>query len=107
MLALAVGGTSDHVHLLLSLPPIISVDDAVTSIKRASAAWINDCAIPRREFAWQGGYGAFSISTQDIPTTIDYIRTQQEYHLTRTYREEYIGILDEHGIEYDLEGLWE
>ena len=107
MHVMAVGGTADHVHLLLSLPPTLSVDDAVTGIKQASAAWINDCAHAHREFAWQEGYGAFSLSSEDIATTIDYIQTQHEHHLTQTYKEEYVAILDEYGIEYDLEGLWE
>ena len=101
MKALAIGGTNDHVHTLLSLPATMSVAKAIQLIKGGSSKWIHD-QLPRyRKFAWQEGYGAFSVSVLQMKSVISYINGQPEHHRKRTFEEEFLEFLDKHGVEYD------
>jgi len=101
MKALSVGGTDDHVHVLLSLPSTLSVAKAVQVIKGGSSKWISEQFPLLRDFEWQEGYGAFGVSISQIARTMDYIAGQEEHHRTRTFEEEFIRFLERHGIEYD------
>lgn len=101
MKALGVGGTDDHVHLLLSLPSTLSVAKAVQIIKGGSSKWISEQFPLQRDFEWQEGYGAFGVSISRIARTREYIAGQEEHHRTRTFEEEFIRFLERHGIEYD------
>lgn len=101
MKALAVGGTDDHVHMLVSLPATLSVAKAIQLIKGASSKWVHDTFPPLATFAWQEGYGAFSVAVSGVDDTIAYIDTQEEHHRTRTFEDEFITFLKRHGIEYD------
>ena len=74
MKALSVGGTKDHVHLLLSLPAMLSVAKAMQLIKGGSSKWVHDSFPQHRAFAWQEGYGAFSIGISDVQRTIAYMK---------------------------------
>ena len=101
MKALAIGGTNDHVHTLLSLPATMSVAKAIQLIKDGSSKWIHD-QLPRyRKFAWQEGYGAFSVSVSQMKSVISHINGQTEHHRKRTFEEEFLEFLDKHGVEYD------
>jgi putative transposase len=99
--ALAVGGTQDHVHALLSLPATLPVAKAVQLIKAGSSKWVHDTQPEMRDFAWQEGYGAFSIGTSQVDETVRYIARQAEHHATCGFEEEYVAFLHRHGIEYD------
>lgn len=99
--ALAVGGVEDHVHILISLPSTLAVAKAVQLIKGGSSKWIHDEFPGRRDFAWQEGYGAFSIGVSQVDDTIRYIANQAEHHRVKAYEEEFIAFLERHGIEYD------
>jgi REP element-mobilizing transposase RayT len=101
MKAIAIGGTADHLHALLSLPATISFAKAVQLIKGGSSKWIHDTFHEHRKFAWQEGYGAFSVSPSQLEKTIAYIQRQKEHHRRRNFQEEFIDLLDKHGIEYD------
>jgi REP element-mobilizing transposase RayT len=101
MKALAIGGTTDHMHALLSLPGMMSFAKAVQLIKGGSAKWINDTFRGPRKFEWQEGYGAFSVSASEVPKTIAYINNQKEHHRKKTFQEEFLELLTKHGIEYD------
>ena len=101
MKALAVGGTADHVHALLSLPAMMSFAKAVQLIKGGSSKWLHDTFSSQKQFAWQEGYGAFNVSTSLVPKTIAYIKNQKEHHRRRTFQEEFLELLKKHGIEYD------
>jgi REP element-mobilizing transposase RayT len=101
MKALAVGGAADHVHVLLSLPATISVAKAMQLLKGNSSKWIHETFRELRSFAWQGGYGAFSIGVSGIEETRAYIRNQVEHHRTRTFREEVVMFLQRHGLAFD------
>jgi len=104
--ALAVGGIEDHVHLLLSLATTLSIAQALQQIKGASSKWIHDTFPEHRDFAWQEGYGAFSIGVSQVAHTLSYIRSQAEHHRNRTFQEEFIAFLKKHGIEYDERYVW-
>jgi putative transposase len=99
--AMAIGGVEDHVHLLLSLPATISVAKAIQSIKGASSKWVHETFSEHRSFAWQEGYGAFSIGVAQVDATIAYIQSQAEHHRRTTFQEEFRMFLKKHGIEYD------
>lgn len=101
MKALAIGGTADHVHALLSLPGMMSFAKAVQLIKGGSSKWVHDTFLRREKFGWQEGYGAFSVSASQVPKTIAYINNQKEHHRRRTFEEEFLDLLKKHGIEYD------
>ena len=99
--ALAVGGTDDHVHLLLSLPATMSIAKVIQLIKGGSSKWIHDTFPTHQEFAWQAGYGAFSVAVSGIDQTVAYINRQEAHHQTQSFRDELLGFLERHGIPYD------
>ncbi|MEO8435181.1 MAG: transposase [Pyrinomonadaceae bacterium] len=101
MKALAIGGTEDHIHSLLSLPATMSVAKAVQLIKGGSSKWIHDNFFQHQKFAWQEGYGAFSVSASQVKKTISYIQNQKEHHRKKTFQEEFLEFLIKHGVEYD------
>jgi putative transposase len=98
MKALAIGGASDHVHMLLSLPATLSVAKAMQLLKGNSSKWIRETFPKMHLFAWQEGYGAFSIGVSGVDRTVAYIRSQAEHHRTRSFRQEYAAMLKTHGF---------
>ena len=106
MKALAVGGIEDHVHIVLSIPSRMEIAKALQLIKGGSSKWIHDTFSNQRGFAWQEGYGAFSIGISQLEATIAYVNSQPEHHHKRTFEEEFLAILDRHGIVYDLRYVW-
>lgn len=102
--ALAINGTADHVHLLVSLPPTVCVADAIRVVKANSSKWAHEKF--QASFAWQNGYGAFSVSLSAASEVIEYIRRQEEHHRRMTFQQELVAILKEHQIEYDERYIW-
>ena len=100
---LAVGGTANHVHLLLALPPTVPVAEAVQKLKANSSRWLGEHGIA---FQWQEGYGAFSVSSSLLKTVQGYIRNQAEHHRKRTFEEEFRALLDKSGVAYDAQRLF-
>ena len=107
MKAVAVGGTDDHVHILLSLPATITLAKAAQMIKGGSSLWIHETFPNQRNFAWQEGYGAFTVSVSQLDKTIAYINNQETHHRKKTFQEEYLEFLKKHGVEYDNRHLWD
>ncbi|TMP91418.1 MAG: IS200/IS605 family transposase [Verrucomicrobia bacterium] len=101
MKTLAIGGVADHVHVLLSLPATISVAKAMQLLKGNSSKWIRETFPKMRAFAWQEGYGAFSVGVSGVDATVTYIRNQAAHHRTRSFREEYVAMLKKHGFAYE------
>jgi REP element-mobilizing transposase RayT len=101
MKALAIGGTRDHIHALLSLPATMSFAKAVQLIKGGSSKWVHDTFAEHRKFAWQDGYGAFSVSPSRLARTIAYINNQKEHHRKKSFEEEFMELLDKHEIAYN------
>jgi putative transposase len=104
---LCIGGVADHVHLLISLPTTLSVAKAVQIIKGGSSTWVHGAFIPLQHFAWQSGYGAFTVSASHIGETIRYIRNQEDHHRLKSFQEEYVAFLKKHGIQFDERYLWD
>jgi len=98
--ALAISGATDHVHVLLSLPPTLSVAKAIQLLKGNSSKWIHETFPKMRSFEWQQGYGAFSIGISAMDSTIAYIRGQANHHRARSFREEFQTMLHRHGFDY-------
>jgi putative transposase len=105
--ALAINGMEQHVHLLVSLPPSVSVSDALRFIKANSCKWVHEKWPRRSSFAWQLGYGAFSVSKSNVPEVVDYIRNQEEHHGKISYEEEFVAFLRKHEIEFDERYIWD
>jgi len=107
MKALAIGGEADHLHLLLSLPATLSVSKAMQLLKGNSSKWLRETFPELRSqgFAWQEGFGAFSIGVAGMEDTIRYIQAQEEHHRTKSFREELEVILKKHGYDYTPEML--
>jgi putative transposase len=102
--AVAVGGTDNHVHLLLSLPATMTLAKAMQLLKGGSSKWMNDSGA--NAFAWQQGYGAFSVGISQQADTISYIRSQAEHHHKHGFEDEFLAFLKKHGIEYDPSHVW-
>ena len=96
-----MGGTADHIHLLLSLPTSLSIADAIRLIKGNSAQWINNTIENRDYFQWQKGYGAFSIGISQVKHTIAYINGQKEHHKQMTLIEECELFLKKHKMNFN------
>ncbi|HZR06395.1 MAG TPA: IS200/IS605 family transposase [Candidatus Udaeobacter sp.] len=96
----AIGGVADHVHILFSLPATLSIAKATQLLKGNSSKWIRETFPKMRSFAWQEGYGAFSVGISGIDATVNYIRNQTEHHQTRSFRAEFIAMLQKHGFTY-------
>lgn len=99
LLTFAVGGMEDHVHLLFRLPPTMPLASAVTLVKSNSSKWIRE---QKKNFAWQEGYGAFSVSSSNVAAVIKYIDTQEARHRKISFENEFISLLKKHGMTYDL-----
>lgn len=102
-----VGGTEDHVHLLCRLTRTMSQADWVKEIKRVSSVWIKHRNSSLASFAWQGGYGAFSVSASAIDKTCRYIADQPEHHKKQTFQDEYRAFLRKHNMAWDERYVWE
>jgi putative transposase len=98
---LCIGGTSDHIHILASLPTVISISKVAQVVKGGSSKWIHDTFPDMRAFSWQDGYGAFSVSVSHVSETIAYIINQPAHHTKRSFEEEYIAFLKKHAVEYN------
>ena len=105
--AYRVGGVADHVHLAIALPRTKSVADVIELLKTASSKWVK-IQFPRlNNFAWQQGYGAFSIGASELENLIHYIDNQEEHHRVKTFQEEYRLFLSKYEIEYDERYVWD
>jgi putative transposase len=100
-----VGGVADHVHLAIRLSRTSTIAKLVQELKTSSSKWLKTHA--SAQFAWQRGYGAFSVSPTDLEALQTYIDNQEEHHRTRSYQGEYLALLKKYGIEYDEQYMWD
>ena len=105
--ALLIGGTSNHVHGLLSISTDISIGQAMSKLKSLSTGWIHKMFAHAGDFAWQSGYGVFSVSTSKIQEVQRYISRQEEHHKTITFEEEFVKLLQRHGVSFDPNKTWD
>ncbi len=103
----AAGGMPDHIHLLVSLGRQVSIAEVLRLLKTNSSRWIHETYPDCRGFAWQSGYGAFSVSFSHLDRVRDYLARQAEHHRVVTFQEEYRAFLERHHIAFDERYLWE
>jgi REP element-mobilizing transposase RayT len=99
---LCAGGPKDHIHLYVQISATITVAKLVNTVKSNTARWIHHSIPHRRDFKWQHGYGAFSISASEDAVLREYIRNQERRQREKPSTDEYQSLLDRHGIEYEL-----
>jgi len=104
---LLIGGTADHIHAFCRFGRSITLADWVKEMKRASSIWVKKRAPELHEFAWQTGYGVFSVSASNVEAVKTYIMGQKEHHKKLTFQEEYRLLLEKHGVEWDERYVWE
>ena len=103
--ALIVNGEPDHVHMLIRVRPAHSAAEIARVVKTNSSRWMRDKHT--RNFAWQTGYGVFSVSESSVLDVTEYIAKQQEHHQKRSFQEEYIAFLKKNHVEYDPKYIWD
>ena len=104
--AIKIGGYIDHVHLLVSLGRTMTVADVVKETKRVTTHWLQT-EKGHPHFKWQAGYGAFSVGRREETTLVSYIDRQAEHHRTVSFKEEYMKLLTNAGVEFDERYLWD
>jgi REP element-mobilizing transposase RayT len=107
MKPLQIGGIEDHVHVLLGAPATLAPSKIAQLIKGGSSAWIHNAFPKLKNFGWQDGYGAFTVSKSNIPDVTVYIQGQRKHHHLKTFEEEYVTLLKKHEIEYNERYLWD
>jgi REP element-mobilizing transposase RayT len=104
---IAIGGTADHVHLLIRLPADLALADCLRIVKTNSSRWVKERWPQQRKFAWQGGYGAFSVSESRRAAVIRYIRDQAQHHRRISFQDEFLALLKNHRVEFDERYVWQ
>jgi len=100
-----INGMSDHVHLLILLPPSIHLSETMRFVKANSSRWFKQKF--GRKFAWQKGFGAFSVSRSGVDAVVKYIRDQEQHHRRFDFKTEYVSLLEKNAVEYDPQYLWD
>ena len=104
---LAIGGVEDHIHLLFGIRPNLAISDLVRDVKANSSSFINENGFVRGKFRWQEGFGAFSYSRSQIDAVAKYVLNQEKHHARRSFKDEYIRLLDKFEVEYEDRYLFE
>lgn len=97
----AIGGTSDHLHVLVALDPKHSISEIAKVLKGSSSHYINEKKLSPKHFEWQTGYGAFSVAQSNLDIVVKYIRNQVEHHKNVTFGVEFLSLLKKYKIQYD------
>jgi len=101
-----INGIEDHLHIVTHIHPAVALSGLIKDIKLASSQWIKAEKIFKNFNGWQEGYGAFTYSIKEKDILIEYVKNQKEHHRKKTFIEEYIELLNEHGIEFDEKFLF-
>lgn len=96
-----IGGSSDHIHILCTLPKTMSIADLSEEVKKSSSKWIKTKGSKYKDFYWQDGYGGFSLSYSGVSSIKTYILNQKKQHEKISFLDEYKALLEEYGITYD------
>ncbi len=102
-----VGGFKDHIHVLCQLSKKIAQVRLVEEVKKQSSKWMKTVSEKYSSFYWQDGYGIFSVNPSEVDKVVAYIKSQEEHHSKRTFKEELVAFLKKYGIEYDERYLWD
>ena len=103
---LAAGGTSNHVHLLISQSKTIALSSLMEEVKKSSSKWIKTKSPTLRTFGWQDGYGAFTIGQSQVEALQNYIAGQKERHKKLSFEQELVALLKKYNVQYDERYIW-
>ena len=103
--ALIINGTADHVHMLVRIRPSQSVAEIARPVKTNSSRWMHERW--GTKFAWQAGYGVFSVSESVVDAITRYIATQEEHHKRHSFQEEFVAFLKKNKVSYDERYIWD
>ena len=103
---IAINSMPDHIHIFIGMKPNIALSDLVRDIKNNSSRFINEKRWMRGKFNWQEGFGAFSYGHSQINAVVKYIQSQEKHHARRTFKEEYLKLLEKFNIDYDAKYLF-
>ena len=98
---LGINGAEDHVHVLAKLRPDRSLSDVLRDLKSNASGWMHNVFPEVRDFSWQRGYGAFTVSQSNVEAVRGYLQRQKEHHTKYTSRNEFVRLLELNGIEFD------
>jgi len=98
---IAINGMPDHLHMLIGFEPVDYMSELIKVVKGESTKWIKQQGYTAGSFNWQSGYGAFSYSRSHIDRVYHYIQNQKEHHRKKTFREEYLELLEKFNVAYD------
>lgn len=105
--AMLINSIEDHVHILFELGRTVAVSQVVEEVKTTSSKWIKTQGVEFAGFAWQAGYGAFTVSASNIQAVRDYVANQREHHRAKSFQQEYRAFLEKHGVAYDERYVWD
>ena len=105
--ALLVNSVEDHVHVLFELARTVAVSTIVEQAKKSSSKWLKTQPGIVGDFAWQSGYGVFSIGSSQVEAVRNYVAGQREHHRTRTFQEELRTLLEKQGVQFDERYVWD
>ena len=100
-----INGMNDHAHMLISLPPNVSISEAMRFVKANSSRWVKERF--GKKFAWQKGFGAFSVSRSNVDAVVKYIKNQEQHHKGFDFKTEFVSMLDKNDVDYDERYLWD
>ena len=103
--SLQTGGADDHVHILFLLDRTVSLCDVVEEVKKGSSKWMKTQGVPT--FAWQAGYGAFSVGESQAAVVVKYIQGQEEHHRRVSFQDEFRRFLEKYRVPYDERYVWD
>jgi len=101
-----IGGVEDHIHILLPLERTVSIAKVVERTKTSATSYVKE-RYDLGNFAWQAGYGAISVGPRDVDAVVHYIQNQEAHHHKVSFKDEYLALLIESGIEYDERYIWD
>ena len=104
---LQINGMPDHIHFLIGMKPSCCLSDLVREVKKSSTGFVNEKSFTKSKFQWQEGFGAFSYSQSSLDNVIAYIQNQKEHHRCKTFKEEYISLLNSFKIEFKDDYLFQ
>ena len=100
-------GTTNHIHLLISVGKTVDISELVGDIKRDSSSWIKKQGKQFKDFYWQEGYGAFSIGQSQVEAVMNYIKKQKAHHAKQNFEDEFRALLEKYKVEYDERYVWD
>ncbi|OVE81841.1 transposase [bacterium K02(2017)] len=103
---ISIGGMPDHIHICVKLKACVSISEMLRKIKSNSSKWVNELLKNNPKFAWQNGFGSFTVSESQLIPLMNYIKNQEEHHRNKSFKDEFIGFVKKQNIKYDEKYFW-